>query len=140
MSITNLTRKRKDFVDISLSFEPNPITKDITVLKNDRSINNSIKNLILIAPNEVPFRWDVGSNVNTYLFELGDDSTGLLLEREISRTIEYKEPRVEVISVDVEYRPDNNEFNATVVYKIIGYNEIITVRQILKPSNWLINN
>ena len=135
MSITNLTKKRKDFVDISLSFEPNPINKDVTVLKNERAINNSIKNLVLIAPNEVPFRWDVGSNVNTYLFELGDNSTALLLEREISRTIEYNEPRVEVMNVDVEYKPDNNEFAATVTYKIIGYNEIITVRQILKPSN-----
>ena len=29
-------KKLKKFVDISLSFEPNPVTGDLTVLKNER--------------------------------------------------------------------------------------------------------
>ena len=49
MSEITLRRKNKNFVDISLSFEPNPVTNDITTLKNERAINNSLKNLILIS-------------------------------------------------------------------------------------------
>ena len=130
-----LRRRNKNFVDISLSFEPNPVTNDISVLRDERAINNSLKNLILIAPKEVPFRWDVGSNVSTYLFELSGNSTEVMLKREIERTIEYNEPRVETIDVNVNFQEDSNDVKVTIIYKIVGYDEIFTVSQILKPTD-----
>ena len=135
MSEINLRRKNKNFVDISLSFEPNPVTNDISVLKNSRAINNALKNLILIAPKEVPFRWDVGSNVSTYLFELSGSSTEVMLKREIERTIEYNEERVEVIDINVNFQEESNDVKVTIIYKIIGMDEIFTVSQILKPTD-----
>ena len=135
MSEVTLKRKNKNFVDISLSFEPNPVTNDISVLKNERAINNSLKNLILIAPKEVPFRWDVGSNVSTFLFELAGQSTEVLLKREIERTVEYNEPRVELIDVNINFEEESNDIKVTIIYKIIGYDEIFTVSQILKPTD-----
>lgn len=135
MSEINLRRKNKNFVDISLSFEPNPVTNDISVLKNSRAINNSLKNLILIAPKEVPFRWDIGSNVSTYLFELSGNSTEVMLKREIERTIEYNEERVEVIDINVNFQEESNDVKVTIIYKIIGMDEIFTVSQILKPTD-----
>ena len=134
MAVT-LKRKNKEFVDISLAFEPNPVTNDISVLRNERSINNSLKNLILIAPKEVPFRWDVGSNVSTYLFELSGNSTEVMLTREIERVIEYNEPRVEIMNINVNLQEDSNDIKVTIVYKIIGTDEIFTVSQILKPTD-----
>lgn len=134
MSI-RLTKKNKNFVDISLSFDVNPVTKDISVLRNERAINNSLKNLMLIVPKEVPFRWDVGSNVTDYLFELAGMSTEAMLTREIRRTIEYNEPRVEINDINVSVEPDSNDIKATISYFIVGYDEIFTVSQILKPTD-----
>lgn len=134
MSIS-LSKKDKQFVDISLSFEPNPVTGDLTVLKDARAINNSLKNLVLIAPYEVPFRADVGSNAYHMLFELMDEGTGLLLEREIERTIAYNEPRVEVQDITVTANYDSNEYRARIQYKIVGSDEIFEVTQILKSTN-----
>jgi len=129
-----LKRKDKTFIDVSLAFEPNPITSDLTVLLDDRAINNAMKNLILIAPSEVPFDRDIGSNVREYLFDLIDPGTAGLLQVEIERTIKFGEPRVELQSIIVDPRPDENHFMVTVIYKIIGFEQIFTVNQILQPT------
>ena len=129
-----LSRKQKQFVDISLAFEAHPVTKDITVLREERAINNSIKNLLLTVPTEVPFQSDVGSTISSYLFENYDPSLTPVLENEIKRTIEYNEPRVEILEIRVTDNSDSNEIRATIKYKIIGYDEVFTVEQILTPN------
>ncbi len=93
-----ISRESKRFVDVSLSFEPNPITKDLATINNERAINNSLKNLMMIAASEVPFNADIGSGVASYLFENVDEVTAELLQQEIQRVIVFSEPRVELVS------------------------------------------
>lgn len=93
-----ISRESKRFVDVSLSFEPNPITGDLTTLTNERAINNSLKNLMMIAVSEVPFNADIGSGVSDYLFEIVDEVTAEVLQQEIERVIKFSEPRVELVS------------------------------------------
>ena len=129
-----LKRRQRTFVDISLSFEPNPITGDLTLLLNERAINNSLKNLVMIMPTEVPFNPDVGSMVRDYLFDVIDLGTSAVLTLEIERTIKFNEPRVELIEVDVDPQPAENHFMVNVTYKIIGYDQIYNFRTILEPT------
>ena len=91
--------------------------------------------MILIAPTEVPFLSDVGSTVRNRLFELLDPSTAVLLEQEIKRSINYSEPRVELEEVYVKEVADDNELRVTVKYKIVGYDTVFTVEQILTPTD-----
>lgn len=133
-SKVKLKRAQKTFVDVSLAFEANPITSDLTVLLNERAINNAIKNLIMIAPSEVPFNRDIGSNVRHYLFDLIDPSTAMLLEDEIKRTIKFGEPRAEIQNLKVEAREDQNQFMVSLWYKIVGYDEVIYLDYILAPT------
>ena len=130
-----LSRRTQQYVDISLSFEPNPMTKDITVLKNERAINNSIKNLIMIAPTEVPFRSEVGSIARDSLFELIDGATRAQLEQEVRRTINFNEPRVELTHVSVSGIEGSNEVRVLVEYNIVGQPETFTVTHILSPTD-----
>jgi len=123
------------FVDVSLSFDPNPVTGDITTLTDQRAINNAIKNAVMTAPREVSFNPNFGSNISNMLFELADEDTGVLLEEEIKRTIKFNEPRITSLSVKVVSQPDQNSIRATIVYKIIGYDQFITYDQILSPTN-----
>lgn len=132
--MAQLTPKTKAFVDISLDFTPNPVTGDLSVLRNERAINNSLKNLILIMPKEVPFRSDVGSSVSGYLFELIDEGTAGLITLEIERSIKYNEPRVKLLNVTTEAYPDQNQFVVTVKYRIIGYDTVFEFSQILEPT------
>ena len=89
-----LQRKDKTYVDISLAFVPSPLTNDITLLTNDRAINNAIKNIIMFLPTEVPFNRNIGSNTNAYLFDLIDEATAGVLADEIKRAVLFCEPRV----------------------------------------------
>ena len=129
-----LSKKDKVYVDISLAFTPSPINADLTVITNVRAINNSIKNLIMIVPSEVPFQRNIGSHVTSYLFDTIDDGTANLLRLEIDRTIKYNEPRVKVDEVTVEAQPDQNQFVCNISYLITGSEQIFTVQQILTPT------
>ena len=93
-----LSKESKRFVDVSLSFEPNPVTGDLTTLVNERAINNSLKNLVLFAVTEIPFNADIGSGVGDYLFENVDEATANVIKQEIERVIKFSEPRVELVS------------------------------------------
>lgn len=134
MASIETSRKVKSFTDISLSFEPNPVTGDLTVLKNERAINNAIKNIILFVPLDVPFARNVGSMVSTYLFDFIDLGTAGLINNEIRRAITFSEPRVELIDITVEPQEDQNSFYCRIEYKIVGYERLYTVEQILTPT------
>ena len=67
------TKNIKKFTDISLAFEPNPINGDLSLLKDERAIQNSIKNIIMTTPKESGFDMDFGSTVTDLLFEFQDE-------------------------------------------------------------------
>ena len=129
-----LTKKDKTYVDISLSFTPSPVTGDLTVIRNERAINNAVKNIIMTAPGEVVFNRNFGSTVSTYLFDFIDDGTAGLISLEIRRSIEYNEPRVELVSVKVDPRIDQHDFSCRVEYKIVGSDRLYVVDHILRAT------
>ena len=47
-----IQRKSRAFKDISLSFTPHPVTKDLPVLTNERAIVRSVRNLVETIPTE----------------------------------------------------------------------------------------
>jgi phage baseplate assembly protein W len=117
MSVTRISR---NFKDISLSFEPHPVTKDLPILKNQNAIIRSIRNLVETIPSERFFNLSLGSNVRSSLFEFVDYGTASIIQDQIALTISNYEPRVTNVQVEVEPRPDANEFEVTVIFDIIG--------------------
>ena len=115
-----LERVSRGFKDISMSFEVNPITDDIIGVKNDTAISRSIRNLVLTTPGERFFNEDLGSGVSEILFDNVDDISAAVIRDEIEQTINRFEPRVELEDVKVKGDSDNNEFNVTITYNIIG--------------------
>lgn len=115
-----VTRISRSFKDISLSFEPHPVTKDLSVLKDERAIMRSIRNLVETIPTERFFNPLLGSNVRSSLFEFVDYGTAGLIKDQIETTIYNFEPRVDSVSVDVNPLPDLNQFDVTITYNIIG--------------------
>ena len=117
MAINRISRA---FKDISLSFTPHPDTKDLTILKNENAIKKSVRNLVQTIPTERFFNSVLGSEVRDSLFEFVDFGTASVIQDQILNTIENFEPRVDDVSVEVEPRPDTNEFEVTVFFTIIG--------------------
>jgi len=113
-------RVSRSFKDISLSFEPHPVTKDLPILKNANAIRRSVRNLVQTIPGERFFNPDLGSQVRSSLFDFVDFATADVIEDEIVETIERYEPRVENVSVQVDPQPDENTFDVTVFFDIVG--------------------
>lgn len=115
-----LERVSQSFKDVSMSFQVNPLNNDLIALKNQTAIARSVRNIILTSPGEKFFNPDFGSGVSRLLFENVDDLTAISLRDEIENAIRNYEPRVQTIDVNVEPNYDNNEFNVTLVYRIVG--------------------
>jgi len=113
-------RVSRGFKDISMSFEVNPINADIIGVKNDTAIARSIRNLVLTTPGERFFNEDLGSGVSEILFDVLDDISASVIRDEIETTIIRFEPRVKLTDVNVKPDYDNNEFNVTIKYDIVG--------------------
>ena len=113
-------RISKGFKDISMSFEVNPINSDLIGVKNDTAISRSIRNLVLTTPGERFFNEDLGSGVSQLLFDTVDDISAAVIRDEVEQTIIRFEPRVKLQDVAVKPNYDNNEFDVTVSYNIIG--------------------
>ena len=75
-----VTRISRTFKDISLSFDPHPVTKDLPVLTNERAIVRSIRNLVQTIPTERFFNLTLGSNVRKSLFDFVDYGTASVIQ------------------------------------------------------------
>ena len=117
-----LQRVNNGFKDLSMSFQANPLSKDLIALKNTNAIARSIKNIVFTLPGEKWFNEDFGSRITASLFENINDVTASIIVDEIEESITRYEPRVELIGEGVRAFPnyDNNTFDVIIVYEIIG--------------------
>ena len=117
MAIKRISRA---FKDISLSFEPHPITKDLQVLKNENAIRRSVRNIVETIPTERFFQPLLGSDVRSSLFDFVDYGTASVIQGQIEIALDNFEPRIDNVRVQIDPYPDRNAFNATVVFDIVG--------------------
>ena len=118
-----LERVTSGFKDLSMSFQANPLTKDLIALKNENAIARSLKNIVFTLPGEKFFNPEFGSRITASLFENINDVTASIIVDEIISSIERFEPRVELLQPDgVRAFPnyDNNTFDVIIGYTIIG--------------------
>jgi hypothetical protein len=113
-------RISRSFKDISLSFEPHPVTKDLPILKNENAIRRSVRNLVETQLTERFFNSDIGSQVRSSLFDFVDYGTAANVQLQVQTVIENFEPRVANTQVIVLPQPDTNSFEVTVIFDIIG--------------------
>ena len=116
----SITRKSRAFKDISLSFSPHPITKDIPVLINERAIVRSVRNLVETIPTERFFQPNLGTEIRDTLFENFSRQTVNVIEDQVRDTVRAFEPRVGDVGVEVVANPDGNSFEVKVLFEIRG--------------------
>ena len=115
-----IQRKSRAFKDISLSFTPHPVTKDLPVLTNERAITRSVRNLVETIPTERFFTSILGTDIRDSLFENFERSTVMVIEDQVRNTIRNFEPRVGEIGVEVNALMDNNTLEVKVLFEING--------------------
>ena len=115
-----IQRKSRAFKDISLSFTPHPVTKDLPVLTNERAIVRSVRNLVETIPTERFFNTLLGTDIRGSLFENFSRTTVNVIEDQIRDSVRNFEPRVRNIGIEVTSFPDDNTFELKVLFDIKG--------------------
>ena len=113
-------RISRGFKDISLSFRRHPVTNDLVVLKDESAIAKSVRNIVGTAFGEKPFDLNFGSPVAKILFEPFDPRIAASYSASVREVVQRNEPRVNVLDVFVEARPDSNALTIIIDYEIIG--------------------
>ena len=113
-------RVSKSFKDLSMSFKFNPLSGDLIALKNENAIAKAVRNIVLTTPGEKFFDAEFGSSVGEILFENVDDITAISIQDEIKNCLNNYEPRVDILDVIVDPNFDENQFDVTITYRIVG--------------------
>jgi phage baseplate assembly protein W len=121
---TPRTKKVTIYQDFKKDLEISPLSSDLTLHKDEDSVKESIKNLILTDRGERLMQPNLGGNVTAMLFENITPSVLKLIEDNIRTTINLYEPRAELQNVAVTSNIDDN----TVKVKITFY-----VRNVEQP-------
>ena len=109
------------YSDLDLRFNPNPVTGDVSFSFDDQAVIRSVRNLLSTKPFERLWQPDLGSEIDSLLFEPITPLTGSLLQDEIVRTITNFEPRVTIASLNVVAKPDQEAYSVN-LYFYIGNN------------------
>ncbi len=117
-----LERVSQGFKDISMTFQSNPLNDDLIALKNENAIARSIRNIVFTLPGEKFFNASFGSRITESLFDNIDEITATIIVDEIRESIETYEDRVQLIDVLADPNFENNSFDLTITYEIIGRN------------------
>ena len=127
------TQKIPDlFSDFLADLTPHPITGDVSRVKNEAAVKQSIKNLIFTNFGERFFQPLIGSNVNRSLFEPNDEVLAEDLRYHVQKTIEDFEPRAQVQLVDVVPFPQQDKVSVSIVYSLINSTQLQSVDLILR--------
>ena len=115
------------FSDFLFDFKKNPHTHDLVRVTNEQSVINSLKKIIKTNHYEVPYAPFFGANLSRYLFEPFLSTTEYEMKTDIKFAIEQYEPRVEIIDLVVNGRPDDNAIDITLTFSIINNPAPITI-------------
>jgi phage baseplate assembly protein W len=121
---------KKIYSDIDLVFSPLPVTGDVSKSYDSQAVIRSVRGLLLTNFYERPFQPNLGSNLDTLLFEPISNLTASQLEQEIRLVIQNYEPRVQMDKVVVTPYEDQNAFDVFLQF-FIGNNTTSTIINML---------
>ena len=125
-------RVSRSFKDISLSFDPHPVTKDLPVIRNERAISRAVRNLVQTIPGEKFFRPLFGSGVRGLLFDFMDVETSEAIEEEIITVINNYEPRCRLVQVHTQPEFERNGYNCQISFYVQNYPDPVVVESFLE--------
>lgn len=125
-------KKSEFYSDFLTSFAKSPAGNQLARVVNERSINQSLKNIILTDIGERLFQPNIGSNIRAMLFENSIESNLSTLEFYISNSVAQNEPRVNLIEVNLDTGENENELIINIVYNTINNPEPVVFTYIYR--------
>ena len=132
--ITARSKKISLYQDFKKNLELSPISSDITLHKDDESVKESIRNLILTDRGERLMQPNLGGNIRAMLFENLTPATVRLMEEQVRTTVELYEPRAELIDVTVSANLDTNEVAITIEFYVTNDEQPVSLSVFLERT------
>lgn len=114
------------YSDFSLNFSRHPITGDLSMVVNEKSIVQSLKNILLTDTYEVPFSPDIAGNIRAMLFKLSDPFVTEDVKTKVEFAIENYEPRIELVDLSVRDSDDGLTLIINIQYRARTSTEVLS--------------
>lgn len=125
------SKQIKQFTDLDLSFTINPFTKDLYLKTDEDAVKTAIKHLIRTKNFERSFHPEIGTQVHYLLFENFSSAVKLAMERTIIDSIEKYEPRVRLITVQIEESVDTNDLVVNIIFALKNTSNPVTISTLI---------
>jgi phage baseplate assembly protein W len=132
--LTPISKKITIYTDFKKNLEISPVSLDITLVKDEEAVKESIKNLILTNRGERLMQPLIGGNINAMLFENITPATLTLIEDQVRTTLDLYEPRAELIDVIASSNIDDNMVNVRIVFYVKNSQQPISVDVFLERT------
>lgn len=116
----SIIRPVRIYKDIDLSLKANPGSGDIAKKLDINAVKQSLKNLLYTQYGERPFQPRLGSPLYKLLFEPADPITTEAIRQAVEFLIQNYEPRVILEKIDVFPRYDDNSYEITIYFTVVG--------------------
>ena len=113
----------KLYKDLDLSFAAHPQTQDVLKKVDSNAVKQSLETLLNTNLGERLFEPTLGSPLRNLLFEPVDAITTMAIKRSIENTISRYEPRIILELVDVVPFEDDNAYEISLYFTVIGINQ-----------------
>jgi len=131
---TPIQKRISLFSDFHKDLTQNPLTDDIAVKRDEESVKESIKNLILTDRGERPMQPLLGGNIRAMLFENNTPAVLKLIKERVQDTIIQYEPRAALIDVTVKSLIDNNKVEVGIYFYLNNSEEPVSVTVFLERT------
>lgn len=132
--VTQRTKKITIYTDFKKGLDVSPLSQDLTVLKDEDAVKESIKNLLLTDRGERLMQPNLGGNIRAMLFENITPGVLTMIEDQVRSTLDLYEPRAEIIDVVVTSNIDDNVVNIEVQFYVINNQQPISVNVFLERT------
>jgi len=131
-ALINNSKRSELNSDFLTSFAISPVGNQLGRVVNERSVVQSLKNIISTDLGERLFQPNIGSDVRKMLFENVAKDNLTMVSSYIQTAILRNEPRVSLTNVDVTSYPEENGIAITINYTLINNPEPLSFTYILK--------
>lgn len=132
--LTPRSKKITIYSDFKKNLEVSPVSQDITVIRDEAAVKESIKNLILTDRGERLMQPNIGGNIRALLFENITPGILTLIEDQVRTTIELYEPRAELMDVTASSNIDDNIVRVNIVFYVRNNQQPISVDVFLERT------
>ena len=123
---SNIRARTKPYSDFDFVFKKHPVTGDVPIKRDVQAIKQSVRNILLTRRGEKFFDPDFGGSLTEFLFEPFDIVVEAEMKQRIITTLRNYEPRVKVLSINIDDMSYRNALNLRLEVEIKSPENVTT--------------